>query len=52
MEYNIYLDDVRTPKSPIYHIDLLDIIFTNNLSDIWYFQKNILSLIKLKISIL
>lgn len=31
------------------HPDMLDFIFTNYLPDAWYFQKNYLSLIKLKI---
>jgi len=31
------------------HPDLLDFIFTNYFPDAWYFQKNSLSLLKLKI---
>ena len=31
------------------HPDIMDFIFTNYFPDAWYFQKNFLSLIKLKV---
>ena len=34
------------------HIDLMDLIFTNYFPDAWYFQKNYLSLLKLKIRLI
>lgn len=34
------------------HFDITDIIFTNSFVDIWFLQKNIISLLKLKIKII
>lgn len=31
------------------HFDVMDIIYTNNFVNIWFLQKNIISLLKLKI---
>lgn len=34
------------------HFDITDIIFTNSFVDIWFLQKNIISLLKLKIRLI
>jgi|LakMenEpi03Aug12_release.lakeMendotaPanAssembly.Ray.scaffolds.fasta_scaffold229905_3 hypothetical protein len=34
------------------HFDVMDIMFTDSFVNIWYLQKNIISLIKLKIRLI